>query len=186
MSERDRQRWDQRYRELAPATEFAAGPPTAFRPFAHAFPTAGQALELACGRGQASVWLALRGMTVLGVDVSPVAVAAAAALATKAGVDGHCTFTVVDLDDGLPAGPPVDVILCHRFRDARLDQPVLDRLAPGGLLAISALSQVGGHLGPFRIEPGELTRSFAGLEVVAHGESDGEAWLLARNPDTAN
>ena len=90
------------------------------------------------------------------------------------------TFVVVDLDDGLPPGPPVDVIVCHRFRDRRLDRAITDRLAPGGLLAISVLSAVGAAPGPFRAEPGELRAAFAKLTVIATGEGDGEAWLLAR------
>jgi hypothetical protein len=87
---------------------------------------------------------------------------------------------LVDLDDGLPAGPPIDVILCHKFRDRRLDQAIIDRLAPGGVLAISALSEVGAAPGPFRATPGELPAAFAELDIVAAGEGQGQAWLLAR------
>ena len=56
----------------------------------------------------------------------------------------------------------------------------MQRLAPGGLLAHSALSQVGGTAGRFRAAPGELTAAFAGLELIAYGEGSGVAWLLAR------
>ncbi|VEG47501.1 methyltransferase [Mycolicibacterium chitae] len=145
------------------------------------FPTTGHALELACGAGAASVWLARRGMTVHGVDISGVAVDQARDLAARTGVGDNCRFDVVDLDDGLPAGPPADVILCNRFRDPRLDRAILDRLAPGGLFAITALSEVGAAPGRFRAEPGELTAAFAPLKVIAAGEGDGEAWLLARS-----
>jgi hypothetical protein len=71
-------------------------------------------------------------------------------------------------------------VLCHKFRDARLDSAIMARLAPGGLLAICALSEVGADPGPFRVQAGELERSFAALEPIAAGEADGEAWLLAR------
>ena len=80
----------------------------------------------------------------------------------------------------MPDGPPVDVIVCHKFRDRRLDQVFIDRLAPGGLLATAALSEVGAELGPFRAAPGELTVAFAELDVIAAGEGQGQAWLLAR------
>ena len=53
-------------------------------------------------------------------------------------------------------------------------------LAPGGLLAISALSEVGAQPGPFRVSAGELPTAFAGLRQIAGGECGGEAWLLAR------
>jgi SAM-dependent methyltransferase len=121
-------------------------------------------------------------MDVWGLDVSPVAVGLARELAAHHGVGDRCRFDVVDLDDGLPDGPPVDLVLCHRFRDARLDRAILERLAPGGLLAMAALSEVGVGPGPFRASPGELRMAFADLDVVAEDEGDGQAWLLAGVP----
>lgn len=177
MADQDRVRWDDRYADREPGP---IGPPTVFADFENAFPVKGLALDLACGQGAASVWLALRGIEVLGVDVSPVAIARARELATRNGVEDRARFEVVDLDHGLPSGPPADVILCHKFRDRRLDTAILDRLAPGGLLAISALSEVGASPGPFRVPAGELTRVFAELDLIGASEADGEAWLIAR------
>lgn len=177
VAETDRVRWDARY----VAGEAAhVGPPGVFAPYVHLFPTSGQALELACGAGSASVWLAQRGLEVWGVDVSQVAVAQARELAQRNGVGIRCRFDVVDLDDGLPAGPPADVIICHRFRDPGLYRAIAGRLRPGGLLAISVLSEVDARPGPFRAAPGELAAAFAGLDAIAAGEGGGEAWLLAR------
>ena len=96
------------------------------------------------------------------------------------GLGDRCRFEAVDLDHGLPPGPPVDVLLCYFFRDPRLDGAIIERLAPGALLAMVVLSEVGVGPGPFRAAPGELLAAFAGLEVLAAGEQDGEAWLLAR------
>jgi len=98
----------------------------------------------------------------------------------QAGVGDRCRFDVVDLDDGLPEGPRVDVLLCYFFRDARLDDQIVKRLAPGGLLAIAAVSVVDVGPGPFRIRPGELLEAFAELQVLAQTEEAGQAWLLAR------
>ncbi|MCV7220830.1 class I SAM-dependent methyltransferase [Mycolicibacterium elephantis] len=182
MSELDRDRWEERYRSRAVPQADEVSLPAVFAPFEDLFPTKGRALELACGQGRASVWLALRGMDVWGVDISPTAISQARDLAARSGVGDRCRFDVVDLDSGLPAGPPVDVVLCHRFRDRRLDQPIIERLAPGGLLAISTRSVVGAGPGRFRTAPGELTTAFAQLENIASGEGDGEAWLLARKP----
>ncbi len=151
-----------------------------FAPYVDVFPTSGQALELACGGGSASVWLAQRGLAVWGVDVSPVAVAHARELAERNDVGCRCRFDVVDLDNGLPPGPSVEVIFCHRFRDPGLYPAIAGRLASGGLLAISVLSEVGARPGPFRAAPGELAAAFAGLDAVAAGEGGGQAWLLAR------
>ena len=78
-----------------------------------------------------------------------------------------------NLDAGLPDGPAVDVLLCHLFRDARLDDAMVRRLAPGGVLAIAALDH-----GAFGVAPGELRAAFSSLVVVAEGPS----WLVARAP----
>ncbi|MGE2724391.1 class I SAM-dependent methyltransferase [Mycolicibacterium pulveris] len=180
MSEQDRERWEQRYQSRPAPSVADARIPAAFAAYEDIFPAEGRALDLACGPGLASVWLARRGMQVWGVDVSPTAIDQARDLAARSGVGVRCRFDVVDLDSGLPAGPLVDVVVCHRFRDRRLDQPIIERLASGGLLAISALSVVGADPGPFRVAPGELTTAFAQLDVIASGEGDGEAWLLAR------
>ncbi|KRE30106.1 SAM-dependent methyltransferase [Mycobacterium sp. Soil538] len=179
MSDDDRDRWDRRYRGLPPASPDDVCLPTVFRPFAHLFPTTGTAMEVACGRGTAAVWLARRGVTVRGYDISPVAIAEARALAQRCGCAG-ALFAVADLDGGLPPGDPVDVLLCTNFRDRRLDEPMQHRVREGGLLAVSALSEVGAAPSRYRAAPGELQRAFGALDVVACGEADGRAWLLAR------
>jgi hypothetical protein len=84
----------------------------------------------------------------------------------------------------LPPGPAVDVILCHKFRDRRLDRAIIERLAKGGLLAIAVLSEVGAESGPFRAARGELATAFADLEEIVAGEGEGRAWLLARARDS--
>lgn len=180
MSEEDRVRWDTRYRALEPAPAGDPGPPAMYAPYEHLFPTKGRALELACGRGRGAVWMAARGLEVWGLDVSPVAIALARDLAERSGFADRCRFDVVDLDGGLPDGPPVDLLVCHYFRDPRLDEAIVERLAPGGLLAIAVLSTVDVGPGPYRAEPGALRAAFGALEVLAEGEGQGEAWLLAR------
>ncbi|ORV87532.1 SAM-dependent methyltransferase [Mycobacterium interjectum] len=180
MAEGDRRRWDERYAAQGAPPVTALGPPDLLARHASEFPAAGRALDLACGQGAGAVWLARRGLDVRGFDVSPVAIDQAREVARLAGVAERCHFEVFDLDDGLPPGPPVDVILCHKFRDRRLDGAIIDRLAPSGLLVIAALSEVGATPGPFRAAPGELPAAFAPLEPIAAGEGDGHAWLLAR------
>jgi SAM-dependent methyltransferase len=180
VTEEDRVRWDEKHASRGPAPVGAVGPPRVLAPYEDLFPAAGHALDLACGQGLGAVWLARRGLDVWGIDVSPVAIGQARDLARRSGVADRCRFDVVDLDHGLPVGPPVDVILCHKFRDGRLDRAVVGRLASGGLLAITALSEVGATQGPFRVAPGELLLAFAELDLTAAGESQGEAWLLGR------
>lgn len=180
MGEADRRRWDERYAAKGPPPLSSIAPPKVFARHAHEFPTSGSALDLACGQGLGSVWLALRGLQVVGLDISAVAISHARELAQRAAVGDRCRFDVADFDGGLPAGRPVDLILCCKFRDRRLDQAILERLAPGALLAIAVLSEVGANPGPFRAAAGELPTAFADLEVIDTGEGDGQAWLLAR------
>lgn len=180
MAEQDRRRWDVRYTDLGAPADAAVGPPSAFAGYTDVFPTAGKALDLACGQGQGAVWLARRGLQVWGVDISPVAIEQARDLAERCGVADRCRFDVVDLEPGLPPGPPVDVLVCHKFLDRRLYQPIVKRLVPGGLLAVAVLSEVDAAAGPFRAGRGQLRAAFAELHMIAAGEGQGEAWMLAR------
>lgn len=180
MSDEDRVRWDRRYADRGVGSTDDVALPKVFEPFSEQFPDAGCALDLGCGSGGVAVWLAQRGLQVWGYDVSAVAITQARELAERRGVASLCRFERVDLDDGLPAGSRVNVVVCNRFRDRRLDRPIVARLMDGGLLAISALSEVGAAPGPFRAKAGELRRAFDDLDVIAEREADGETWLLAR------
>ncbi|MDH6245875.1 class I SAM-dependent methyltransferase [Mycobacterium sp. OTB74] len=180
MSDEDRARWDATYTDRS--SDPTPALPPAFISQAERFPVTGSALDVACGAGLGSVWLARRGLQAWGVDVSPVAITQARQLAARHGVAERCRFDVVDLDDGLPDGPPVDVVLCHRFRDRGLYPALTARLRPGGLLAICVLSEVGATAGRFRAVAGELEAAFGSLDLLAAHEGDGEAWLVAQAP----
>jgi len=126
-------------------------------------------------------------MTYRGVDVSPVAIELARQLIELSGVADRCRFDVFDLDAGLPDGEPVDLLLCYLFRDPRLYRGMVDRLVPGGLLAVAVRSEVGAgpeevHDGNHRARPGELRDAFGHLEILEEGEGDGMARILARKP----
>jgi hypothetical protein len=70
--------------------------------------------------------------------------------------------------------------VCQRFRDPARYPELAARLAPGGLLVVTVLSEVGEGPGPFRAPAGELRAAFGGLEVLHHAERDGEAGIVAR------
>ena len=180
VADEDRARWDRKHQDEEAQIPARPGLPAVFGDHERLFPTSGRAIDLACGRGEAAVWMAMRGMHVWGVDVSAVAVELARDLAARFTTAARCRFDIVDLDDGLPDGPKLDVIHCHLYRDARLDAAVTRRLAPGGLLAIAVLSEVGHGPGPFRARAGELRAAFAGLTILGAGEGGGTAWLLGR------
>lgn len=172
MTHDDRRRWDARHAARSLPDHLTL--PDEFAPFVDAFPTTGRGLDLGCGPGAFSVWLAQRGVTMRGLDVSPVAVARARDLARSNGVADRCHFEVLDLDDGLPPGEPANVIVCYRFWDPGLADAITARLAVSGLLAICALSA-----GRYGVSCDQLLATFPGTTVIRSGEGEGTTWLLA-------
>jgi SAM-dependent methyltransferase len=116
--------------------------------------TAGPALEIGCGTGTNSVWLAENGFSVLGLDVSPLAIEAANS--RLGGRELSCRFEVLDFLDQPVAGGPFtfafDRGVLHTFDDAatreRFTERVAALLAPGGVW----LSLIGSTEGPPREE----------------------------------
>lgn len=182
MSRSDRLHWDPRHTIAGVPDPEELAPPAVFAHVERLFPTQGNALDLACGRGRHAVWLAGRGMTYRGVDVSPVAIELARGLVEAHGLAERCQFEVFDLDGGLPPGDPVDLLFCHLFRKSpSLDEPMIDRVASGGLIAVASLSVVGSSApGRFHAARGELRESFGHLDVLDEGEGNGMAWIFAR------
>ena len=194
MSNDDRVRWDAKYRQTQhrePACPLVSSggsgrPPSSFTAYIDHFPQAGAALDIACGTGEHSLWLADRGMVVQGVDVSPVAIDTASGAAERAGLQDVASFAIHDLDEGLPEGEPVDLVLCHLFREPALYPKLVERLAPRGILAIAVLSEVGSQGGRFRALAGELHTAFIepaendALVPLAADEADGIALLIAQ------
>lgn len=103
----------------------------------------GRALDLGCGQGGDAIWLAQRGWTVTGVDVSATALAVAAEQAAAAGVADAITWERADVGGSLPDGPfdlvtssylhsPVEIPWGAILRAAAA------RVAPGGTLLVIA------------------------------------------------
>lgn len=181
MAEADRARWDGRHALLS---DDVPRPPDGLWGGEELLPPSGRALDVACGRGATSVWLAGRGLDVDAVDVSPVGLAAGAATAERAGTGGRLHWWPRDLDAGLPEGcaGPYDVVVCQRFRSPALYPQLVRRLGPGGLLVVTVLSEVGEAPGAWRAPAGELRAAFGHLDVLVDREADGEATLVARVP----
>ena len=97
---------------------------------------AGRALDLGCGMGANSIWLAAQGWEAIGVDFSDVAVSAAQSAAKAAGAAAH--FVQADVTTYAPQGPYDLITLFYVHLTAAQQVPVLQRaaaaLAPGGWL----------------------------------------------------
>lgn len=184
MATEDGARWDARYADRE--VDVMAAPPDAIADaeMIDRVPTSGRALDIACGLGSQSIWLAHRGLDVTALDVSPEAIGRVGDAAGRHGVSNQVTALAVDLDDGLPTDlTGFDVIVCQRFRDPSLYPELTERLAPGGLLVITVLSQTGAtDPGPFHAPPGELRAAFdvGGCTVLHHDERDGQESIVLR------
>jgi SAM-dependent methyltransferase len=150
-------------------------------------PTHGTALDLACGLGAQSLWLASRGLDVRALDVSPVAVEIANRSGEHHGL--HVDATVWDTDEGLPDGlDGLAMIVCQRYRASDLYLDLIGLLRPGGVLILTVLSAVGldGTPGPFHAPAGELTDAYKAassngtIDVLFDEEGEGLASIVVR------
>ena len=100
----------------------------------------GKALELGCGTGQNSIWLAQRGWTVTGVDISPGAISEARRAAHAAGL--RPVFEVADMTRWAPASR-FDLVFstfalpARGMGRSRVLETAAAAVAPGGTILIS-------------------------------------------------
>jgi tellurite methyltransferase len=203
MSQADRDKWNQRYRDGA---YVARKHPSAL--LAEWLPrltlrggTPG-ALDIASGSGRNSVYLARQGWHVCAVDISEVALAQVAATAKDESLDINCVQR--DLEAGEPrvgelrSEGPFDLALVIRYTNLPLVSRLTEVLVPGGYLLVEChlITDPGADVvGPsdqrFRVAPGELRSAVPGLEVIEYHEGIVEdpdrrraalAQLVARTP----
>ena len=191
MSKADQVKWDERYR----AGAFAERPhPSALlEAWVSRLPNScgrrrGRALDLACGAGRNSLFLARHGFAVTGIDISSEGLGRAAASAAREGLD--ITWLRHDLDDGLPASGPFEAVCLFRYVNPDLIRRLPGLLARNGILLVEehlATDQpVAGPANPaFCVQPGELRRLLPELEVLHQEEGiiadpDGRQVAIAR------
>ena len=161
----------------------------------------GRALDLGCGSGQNSIWLAQQGWQVRGIDIAGGAIERAEAAATEAGVDA--TFERADLTTwrtderydlvvSTYALPPRGPGRVHALTTAR------DAVAPGGMALIAefeiSLAESGWMAAEHLAALEEVTEMLPGFELEraeirvtahGHGETTNElpiVIVLARHP----
>ena len=200
MSRPDREKWDRRYREGAYSTrKHPSALLMEWLPKLAIDAETPRAIDLACGIGRNTLYLAQQGWRVNAVDISGVALEKLAAAATD-DLDVHCTE--MDLETGQPwpadlmAAGPFDLALMIRYTNLHLVGRVLEILQPGGYLLAEAHrvteAAVAGPGGArFREAPGALRAAAAGYEMMEYREGivddpDGRpvdlAQMLCRRP----
>jgi SAM-dependent methyltransferase len=137
--------------------------------WSHLFEPGATALDLACGSGRHTRWLAQRGLAVTALDRDADAVAPLRALAD---------VLVADIESGEPDAWPLadgqfDVVLVTNYLWRPLWPQVLAAVRPGGLLVYETFAQgnetVGRPARPaFLLEPGELLAVCRGWRVLGY------------------
>jgi cyclopropane fatty-acyl-phospholipid synthase-like methyltransferase len=191
-----REKWNRRYAE----PDFAPFPGAAADWLVEngdLLPGGGRALDLACGDGRNSRYLAERGFSVEALDISDVAVDALRAAAAAGGLDVRPR--AVDLEAWRPAADAYDAIVNMNYLQRDLFAPLAAALRPGGVLVLETFAQahvteLGNRMDArFLLAPNELLRAFPTLEVCHYregvrnrsGRPRGVAGIVARRPAPA-
>ncbi len=188
-------RWDERYRTAVASTE----PAQVLMENRHLLPQQGRVLDLACGLGTNSLFLAEQGLRVSAWDFSAVAIEKLRKTAKAGGLP--VTAEVRDVTVQPPEPESFDAIIVTRFLDRPLVPHLIEALLPGGVIFYQTfvLEAVDKTIGPkdpvFRLAQNELLELFNPLRLLFYREEGrvgdisygfrNEAMLVAqKNPDS--
>jgi tellurite methyltransferase len=150
----------------------------------HLLPPGARALDVACGRGRNALWLAAHGFETTAVDRDPAAIDALAARARTERLP--LTALAMDLEAaGVTMGLSVyDVVVAVHYLHRPLFPALLAALRPGGVLVYETFTVAQAARGrptnpAFLLEPGELARLVAPLEILAAREGDYEGRMVS-------
>jgi tellurite methyltransferase len=162
--------WDARYRDSPGPT----GLPELLASFGHLLPKRGRALDIACGNGRNSIWLAQRGLDTVAVDSSAEALRLGRELAARC--ECSITWLQADVESFQIATSAFDVIVCFNYRSPTLYPKVRDALRPQGWAVFETytLAQLQFPSGPrspeHLLRPGELLVAFNELRIAYYRE----------------
>ncbi len=130
MAERDREKWNSKYRDMADL--LAPRPPSAMVERFHKEAPGKRALDLACGAGRHTLFLARKGFHVDAVDISEVALDALREQTVGLDVD----VMQADLDRFTPAPESYDLIVKTNYLDRDLIERAKAALKPGAVFIV--------------------------------------------------
>jgi len=184
MSQQDRDKWNQRYAE---DSQRKGNPVTLLEDWLPEL-RLGKALDVACGAGRNSLFLAHAGFDVDAIDISHEGIKRASQTAEAQGFD--INWIEHDLDQPFAFDDDYDLIVVMWYVNLPLITQLCQCLAPGGfILCEEHLVTEEAVIGPgnpnFRVLPGALREAVSGLEVLHYQESiesnaEGEAVASAR------
>ncbi len=157
MTDKDREKWDQRYQK-----DFGDLKPSLLLEQYVSSARLGKALDIACGNGRNSVFLAEKGFQVEAVDISTRAMERVKTLHSR------ITAMCLDLDSWVIPENEYDLIVNIRFLDRRLFPMITLGLKPGGMLMFESFA--GGEDDRFCLKKNELLHAFSALDIVFYEE----------------
>ena len=182
MSDIDASRWNARYLNKAPSFQ------TDQLLLRHqALLQPGQyALDVACGLGHNSLWLAEQQLNTTALDVSQTGldILTAAAQARNLSIETVCA----DLDQWHWPEQAFDVVLVFRYLNRAIFADLKGSIRPGGLVFYQTFGQNKLKHSPdfnpdYVLRDGELQQQFNGYEVIEHNLEDAPfASIVARRP----
>jgi len=157
MAHEDRIKWDAKYREKTIHTD-PSGILTRYWHLA----SSGKALDIACGGGRNSLFLAQNGFDVDAVDISTVATD------HLAGRHPHIRVICQDLDTWKIPINRYDLIVNIRFLDRHLFPQIQKGLKIGGLLVFESF--LNGEIDKYCLKTNELLHVFDDFRIIYYEE----------------
>ena len=153
MAQTDKERWDEKYQN----NPMPETPIKLVSDYA-ALATGNQALDIACGMGRHSKYLASKGFEVDALDISSVAITQ---LQDIPGIDAK----EVDFDSYRLPIESYDLIVCTYFLERKLFAQIIDALKPNGIILMETFLHHPNNERPasnpdFLLKEGELEATF--------------------------
>jgi len=171
---KDSHKWDECYRTATDRAE----PAQVLLENRHLLPQRGRVLDLACGLGTNSLFLAEQGLHVSAWDFSAVAIEKLRATIKSRGIS--VTAEVRDVTAQPPGPQSFDTIVVTRFLDRSLIPHLIAALLPGGVIfyqtfVLESIDKTSGPKDPvFRLAQNELLKLFSSLRLLFYRE---EGWV---------
>ncbi|RXT04160.1 bifunctional 2-polyprenyl-6-hydroxyphenol methylase/3-demethylubiquinol 3-O-methyltransferase UbiG [Ammoniphilus sp. CFH 90114] len=185
MAEQDRQKWNEKYKEKINNDSVPIGNGTLRALSTHL--VGGEGLDVACGLGSNSLYLANLGYRMTALDVSDVAIDYLRARAKEDGLS--ITAKQVDLDHIEWPERAYDLVVVTYFLDRQLLQRLEDTVKPGGFLFMETFYETSGthpQMNPaFKLRPNEWRDRYQGWNIIyfSQDQEKGIQSLLACRPD---
>jgi len=185
----DREKWDLRYSKESEAFPL----PDEFLVNHKNMLGSGRALDVACGRGGNAIFLAERGYSVDGVDISFQALYQLQTEALSRELDIRCV--VADLDFFALPRNLYDLVIVFYFFSRPLMTSIKDALKRGGLIFYATFNErhisVRPEFNPaYLVPPDGLYPYFQDFDILVHetaaGENENVSRLIGRKPSHPN